>query len=255
MSLVATSSSISSHQLRKLIHGDNQPRSSLSDVLAGGLSCLPCRTRAATMSIYNGKNASNLFRSFNISWQPNNRRNKNMGIFNANLNSSGSGGPPTPPSGPPSSSGWFNWILWTLVPMFLPFLRNKWGPFRTLKDKVDTMVHTVEMAAEVIEEVAEEVEKVAEDLEEKLPEGALRTAAHSIHEVADEANEIAKGADDLAHQAEEMENKMMDLVEKQESVVAAAKDIETDMEDLQTATAAAAKDQERRDHKSHHRKD
>ncbi|MCL7047641.1 hypothetical protein MKW94_019168 [Papaver nudicaule] len=217
MSLVATSSSISTHQLRRLIHGDNQPRSLLSDVLACGLSRLPCRTMAATMSMNNGKSTPNPFRSFNRSWQSNNRRTKNM----------------------------FNWILWTLVPMFLPFLRNKGGPWSTLKDKVDTMVHTVEMAAEVIEEVAEEVEKVAEDMEEKLPEGALRTAAHNFHEVAEEAYTVAKVADDLAHKAEDIEKKMEDLVEKQESVVAAAKEVETDMADLQKATADAAKDQSR----------
>lgn len=288
MSSSATaSSSLSSHKLRRIqVHGDHQQHrtSSPSHVVVGGLTHLPCR-----MSIMNSINKhvnflssssttnSGTHYSFNRSFKPH-KRTTHIRELNAIENLPAGTPLPTPP-GPPNS-GWFNWILWTVIPMLFPFFKNKMSPLMLLKQKVDTVVGIVDHAAEVLEDVAEEVVKITDEFEDKVPEGsALKKAMCSVHEVAVEAIKVADLAEDLVDKGEALEKKMEDLLEKQEaeaaakgqqqqkaesiekkmvdlaqkheSVVTAAKEVEADMEDfVKTTEAMAAAKQELKNAKS-----
>ncbi|KAI3852294.1 hypothetical protein MKX03_018939 [Papaver bracteatum] len=281
MSPAATaSSSLSSHKLRRIqVHGDHQHRTlSPSHVVVGGLTHLPCRMsivisinkRVNFLSSPSTTNSGSHY-SFSRPLQPH-KRTSNIRELNAIENLPAGTPLPTPP-GPPNS-GWFNWILWTVIPMLFPFFKNKMSPLMLLKQKVDTVVGIVDHAAEVLEDVAEEVVKITDEFEDKVPEGsALKKAMCSVHEVAEEAIKVADLAEDLVDKGEALEKKMEDLLEKQEakaaakgqqqqkaeniekkmvdlaqkheSVVTAAKEVETDLEDfVKTTEAMSAAKQE-----------
>ncbi|MCL7046778.1 hypothetical protein MKW94_017533 [Papaver nudicaule] len=193
MSSAAATSSLSSSKLRR-----NQ--------VHGGLTHLPSRMRIMS-SISTNKHVSFLSSSsktnsgssqhysFSRSLHPN-KRTTNVRKLNSIENLPAGAPLPTPP-GPPNS-GWFNWLLWTVIPMLFPFFKSKMSPLMLLKQKVDTVVGIVDHAAEVLEDVAEEVVKITDEFEDNVPEGsALKNALCSVHEVAEEAIKVADMAEDL----------------------------------------------------------
>ncbi|KAI3879238.1 hypothetical protein MKW98_028805 [Papaver atlanticum] len=282
----ASSSLSSSHKLRRnQINNDLQNRtsSSSSNFVVGGLTHLPCRMRI-TSSITKNKNVcflslsstanSGSHYSFSRSLQRN-KRTTHIRELNATENLPAGTPVPTPP-GPPKS-GWFNWIIWTVIPMLFPFFKNKMSPLMLLKQKVDTVANIVEHAAEELENVAEEVVKITDEFEDKVPEGSLlKTAMGAIHEVAEEAIKVAEEAEDLLdkgkvleqkiedaiekqdaavaaegqqqQKAEAIEKKVVDMAKKNDSVVTAAKEVATDTKDLQKTTeaTAAAKEEQKK---------
>ncbi|XP_026437055.1 uncharacterized protein LOC113335128 isoform X2 [Papaver somniferum] len=274
----------SSHKIRRnQISNDHQNRtsSSSSNFVVGGLTHLPCRMRIMS-SITTNKNVSFLSLSsatnsgshylFSRSLQPK-KRTTHMEL-NATENLPAGTPVPTPP-GPPQS-GWFNWIIWTVIPMLFPFFKNKMSPLMLLKQKVETVVNIVDHAAEELENVAEEVVKITDEFEQKVPEGSvLKTALGSVHEVAEEAIKVAEEVEDLVdkgkvleqkiedaiekqdasaaaegqqqQKAEAVEKKVVDMAKKHDSVVTAVKEVKTDAKDfLKTTEAAAVAKQEQK---------
>ncbi|KAI3952426.1 hypothetical protein MKX01_005293 [Papaver californicum] len=274
-SSATASSSFSSHSKlrRNQVHGDHQHRtSSPSHVVFGGLTDLPCRMSMMNTNkhvkylLSSSKSSGSHHYSFSRSLQPN-KRTSHIRELNAIENLPAGTPLPTPP-GPPNS-GWFNWILWTVIPMLFPFFKNNMSPLMLLKQKVDTVVGIVDHAAEVLEDVAEEVVKITDEFEDIVPDGsALKKAMCSVHEVAEEAIKVADLAEELVDKGEALEKKMEDLLEKQEaaaaaegqqqqkaeniekkmvdlaqkheSVITAAKEVETDMKDFVKTTEAMA---------------
>ncbi|KAI3852295.1 hypothetical protein MKX03_018940 [Papaver bracteatum] len=285
-SAVTVSSSLSSSRKlrRNQINNDHQNRTSStsSNFVVGGLTHLPSRIRI-TSSITKKKNAcflslsstanSRSHYSFSRSLQPN-KRTTHIRELNATENLRTGTPVPTPP-GPPKS-GWFNWIIWTVIPILFPFFKSKMSPLMLLKQKVDTVENIVDHAAEELENVAEEVVKITDEFEDKVPEGSLlKTAMGSIHEVAEEAIKVAEEVEDLVdkgkvleqkiedaiekqdvatavegqqqQKAEAIEKKVMDMAKKNNSVVTAAKEVETATKDLpKTAEATAAAKEEQK---------
>ncbi|KAI3952427.1 hypothetical protein MKX01_005294 [Papaver californicum] len=234
MSSVATASSSlsSAHKLRRnQINDDHQHKtSSLSNFVSGNLTHhLPCRMRIMSSMITTNKHVSFLSSSttnsrsyhysFSRSLQPKKRA---LHIRELNAIENLPAGTPTPtPPGPPNR-GWFNWILWTVIPMLFPFFKSKTSPLALLRQTVDTVVNIVDDAAEVLEDAAEEVVKITDEFEDKLPEGSvLKKAMGSIHEVAEEAIKVADLAEDLIDKGEALEQKIEDSIEKQDAAAAA----------------------------------
>ncbi|OVA20892.1 hypothetical protein BVC80_8905g12 [Macleaya cordata] len=222
-------STTTSYHLGTLIHGEVRSSSSSSHVVVGLCTRLPCRARAKHGYLFSSSSSTSainqgliLHYSFGssinlIKLQPG-KRTTNMEVKAIeNLPP----GTPLPPSPPPAGgpSGWYNWLLWTLIPMLLPFFKNKWAPLLTIKKEVDTAIQAVECAAEVLEDVAEKVEKIADEVGDNLPEGSkLKEALCAVEHVAEEAVKGADLAEQFIKKAEEAEKKLEDFMDEQAAV-------------------------------------
>ncbi|XP_038886506.1 uncharacterized protein LOC120076742 isoform X1 [Benincasa hispida] len=117
------------------------------------------------------------------------RHNIDMAIYSSG---DANGLPPLPPL---PDTPWPLWVAGVLMSAVLSIWQTKsyWGPFLTLKEKVDKVVDVVEEVAEMVETAAERVDKVAEEIAEHLPEGSkLQKAALFVENAAER---IAKDAD------------------------------------------------------------
>ncbi|OVA08725.1 hypothetical protein BVC80_551g28 [Macleaya cordata] len=226
----AMTSSFSSHQYYlgiNQIHGrpDHHRSSSSSSFHVFGLSRLPCcrminnipSSTTANKHGYIFSSANQRLMKYSFSTTLNlirlhQKPNTNMAL-NA-IENLQPGGPLIPSCPPPEPhDGWYNWLVLTIIPMFLPFFKNKWGPLFTIKKEVDMAMDAVDIAAEVVEEMAKKVERIADKVGDNLPEGKLRDAFCVAEHVAEE---VIKGADlveDLIHKAEELEEKLENFID------------------------------------------
>ncbi|XP_076909640.1 uncharacterized protein LOC143566992 [Bidens hawaiensis] len=114
------------------------------------------------------------------------------------------------PSGSPSGS-LKNWVVGIALTIILPLIIRK-GSFIQIKNKVNTVVETMDHVMESVEKVAKGTDEIIDGITDNLPQSQLKETLEAIDKVAEDVAKHAHVVNEIIDKVEETEKELDSLI-------------------------------------------